>query len=310
MRRLASFALLLASAAAMADDTKIIIAHRGASGYLPEHTLEAYTMAHALGSHYIEPDLALTKDAHFICLHDIHLEMTTNVEEAYPDRKREDGRWYAIDFTLEEVRTLKVHERLPKRFPAGKADFRIPTLQEMIELVQGLNTTTGQDAGIYPELKEPSFHEKEGQPMEAKLLEVLKQYGYDGPDAKCFVQCFEEAPLRKMRSELGSTLPQIFLMGNGKETLDALTEARLKDITTFATGIGPDKSLVQRDPAIVARAHAAGLKVHPYTVRRDQKPPKYPTTQDEIRGILYNAGADGLFCDFPDDGIAVVSAGN
>ena len=304
-----SAVLLLAVLGSHAETGKIIIAHRGASGYVPEHTLEAYALAYGMGAHYIEQDLALTKDGRFICLHDIHLESTTTVEEVFPERKREDGKWYAIDFTLDEIRTLHAEERLPGRFPQGKSSFRVPTFEEAIELIQGLNTSTGKDIGIYPELKAPGFHAKEGQPVEEKFLAILKQYGYEGPQAKCFVQCFESAPLKKMRGELGSTLPQVYLMGGDKSTLDELTEVGLVEIKAFATGIGPDKNLLERDATIAARAHAAGLVVHPYTVRRDQKPGKYPTTQDELRRILFEHDVDGLFCDFPDDGVAVLAAG-
>jgi glycerophosphoryl diester phosphodiesterase len=303
MKALITAGLCLLSLSAMAAEDKIIIAHRGASGYVPEHTLEAYAMAHALGAHYIEPDLVLTKDGRFVAMHDIHLESTTNVEEVFPDRKRADGRWYAIDFTLEEIKQLRAEERLKKRFPQGMSKFEIPTFEEVIELVQGINQSTGREAGIYPELKSPGFHAREGQPMEEKFLEVVKAYGYEGPDARIFVQCFEPAPLKRMRHELGSTLPQILLMGDIKP---GLTEERLAEIATFANGIGPDKAMVDRDPELVPRAHAAGLKVHPYTVRRDQKPPRFESTLDEIRHILITRGADGLFCDFPDDGIAAL----
>lgn len=313
MKKFAAFAvsvssLLSIASTANAETDKFVIAHRGASGYVPEHTLEAYAMAYGMGAGYVEQDLVRTKDGAFVCLHDIHLEMTTNVEETFPERKREDGRWYAIDFTLDEIRTLKAHERLPGRFPTGKSDFRVPTFQEAIELVQGLNKTTGRDVGIYPELKDPGFHADAGQPMEEAFLAILKEYGYEGPQAKCFAQCFSRGPLKKMR-ELGSTLPQVYLMGGDKATLDELTDAGIQEIATFANGIGPDKSLLERDPTLVERAHAAGLVVHPYTVRRDQKPGKYPTTEDELRHIFFTRNVDGLFCDFPDDGVKVLAQG-
>lgn len=297
--------LLVISGAAlptMAESDKIIIAHRGASGYVPEHTLEAYAMAHALGADYIEQDLVLTKDGAFVCLHDIHLESTTNVEEVYPDRKRDDDRWYAADFTLAEIKTLRAEERLPNRFPQGESNFSIPTFEEAIELIQGLNKSTGREAGIYPELKAPGFHERAGLPMEEKYLAVLAQYGYTGPDAKVYVQCFEPNPLKKMRDELGSTLPQIMLIAGGKISASQLTDEGLQAIAKFANGIGPEKGLLETDPSLVQRAHAVGLKVHPYTVRRDQKPKDFETTVDEIRHVLFTRGADGLFVDFPDDG--------
>ena len=128
---------------------RVIIAHRGASAYLPEHTLEAYSYAHALDVDFIGPDVVLTKDNEAICIHDIHLETTTNVEQVFPQRKRSDGRWYAIDFTLKEIKTLLVHEReneegkrvFPQRFSQRKSSFKVPTFREFIELIKGLNAS-------------------------------------------------------------------------------------------------------------------------------------------------------------------------
>jgi glycerophosphoryl diester phosphodiesterase len=302
-----TIATLLLMATGAASAAPIVIAHRGASGYLPEHTLEAYAYAHALGADYIEPDLVRTKDGAFIALHDIHLEATTNVEEAFPDRKRDDGRWYAADFTLTEIRQLRAHERLPRRFPQDKSDFRIPTFQEVIELVQGLNASTGREAGIYPELKDPAFHAKAGLPMEEAFLAILAAYGYQGPQAKVYVQCFEPGPLKKMRKELASTLPQIQLIADAQSEL--LSEEGLARIAEYAEGIGPDKSLIEKDPDIVKRAHAKGLLVHPYTIRRDMKPPKYADTFAELRQFYFVYGVDGLFTDFPDDAARVIRTG-
>lgn len=299
---IALISLWVAAAAPAAD--KIVIAHRGASGYLPEHTLEAYAFAYALGADYIEPDLVRTKDGRCIALHDIHLQSTTNVEEVFPDRKRDDGQWYAIDFTLAEIKQLSAHERLPKRFPAGKSRFEVPTFEEVIELVQGLNATTGRDVGIYPELKEPGFHAKEGQPMEQAVLDILARYGYAGPDAKCFVQCFSPGTLKALRTEYKTTLPLILLMGG-----EQLTESAIADIATYANGIGPDKSLVSKQPEIVQWAHAHGLLVHPYTIRRDVKPPAFATTQDELKKFYFEYDVDGLFTDFADDAVGVLHQG-
>ena len=162
---------------------RIVIGHRGASGYLPEHTLESYALAHGQGADYIEPDLVRTKDGAFICLHDIYLDATTDVATAFPGRARADGRYYAADFTLEEVRRMRVHERLDRRFPRGVSRFSVPTFEEMIELVAGLNRTTGRRAGIYPELKQPAFHRAAGMPMEEAFLEIVRRHGVGGPDA-------------------------------------------------------------------------------------------------------------------------------
>lgn len=286
----------------LSSERPLVIAHRGASGYLPEHTLPAYAYGYALGADYVEPDLVLTRDGVFICLHDIHLEATTDVEERFPDRKRRDGRWYAIDFDLAEIKSLNVHERLPGRYPQDRGRYEVPTFEEMIELVQGLNRSTGRAVGIYPELKAPTWHRKEGKPMEESFLALLQRHGYEGPDAKVFVQVFEKEPLRLMR-ELGSKLPQIYLIG-GMQRSD-LKDGALRDVATFAQGIGPSKTLIERDPSVVQRAHAAGLKVHPYTFRVDEVGKGYASFEDEVGRFFTQYGVDGLFTDFPDRALAV-----
>jgi len=286
----------------------LVIAHRGASGYLPEHTLEAYAVAHAMGADYVEPDLVLTKDGHFICLHDIHLEGTTNVEEVFPDRKRKDDSWYPVDFTLAEIKQLQVHERLRNRFPRMKSDFEVPTFAEMIELIQGLNETTGKIVGIYPELKAPAFHAKAGLPMEEAILSILKKYGYSGSNSKVFVQCFEVEPLRKMRLELGSKLPQVMLIGASGSAKKMLSADGLKDLASFVNGIGPSKGLIEKDPAIVKRAHKNGLVVHPYTFRADSFSKKdYKSFVKELEQFYKKYNVDGVFTDHPDKVVAYLA---
>lgn len=297
MNYIARLALSMGAVAIAAGADPIVIAHRGASGYLPEHTLEAYAAAHAMGADYIEPDLVLTKDKVFICLHDIHLESTTNVEQLFPDRHREDGKWYAADFTLAEIKQLQAEERLENRFPQGTSDFEVPTFEEMVELVQGMNKTTGRTAGIYPELKNPSWHRKEGLPMEEAFLAELKKYGYEGPDAKIYVQCFEGETLKKLR-DLGCTVPMIHVMGGSQKNL--LTEEGLKEVATYAQGVGPDMRMVLADPDLVKRAHAAGLQVHPYTFRVDMTPPVFDTFDAMLGRFYEDYEIDGAFTDFPD----------
>jgi glycerophosphoryl diester phosphodiesterase len=292
---LGAFALCLCAA-----PNPIIIAHRGASGYVPEHTLEAYAVAHAQGADYIEPDLVMTKDGVLICLHDIHLEATTNVEETYADRKRADGRWYAADFALDEIKRLRAHERLNTRFPQNLSRFDIPTFAEMIELVQGLNKTTGRIAGIYPELKEPAWHRQNGLPMEETFLRVMADYGYTEESSPVFVQCFEPEPLIRMRRELGSKLRQIQLMGNERTFDKMATDAGLAKIAGYADGIGPPKQRIEKDPALVELAHKLGLAVHPYTFRADSLPPAYTRYADEVTKFAGQYRIDGLFTDHPD----------
>lgn len=276
-------------------ESPVVIAHRGASGYLPEHTLEAYATAYAMGADYIEPDVVRTKDGHFICLHDIHLDATTNVETAFPDRAREDGRYYAADFSLAEINTLRAEERLNNRFPKGHSSFEVPTFREMIELVQGLNESTGNRIGIYPELKQPSWHAKEGLPMEEAFVAILKEYGYMDRDSLIYIQCFEAEPLQKLRDELGCRAPRIFLMGAGK-----LSDEKLHEIARYAEGIGPSKQMIESDPGLVERAHQNGLRVHPYTFRVDQVPSKYPDVEAELRTFFRVYRVDGVFTDFVD----------
>jgi glycerophosphoryl diester phosphodiesterase len=299
-----TLALLLVSALHSATPAttdrsgRLVIGHRGACGYLPEHTLESYALAHGQGADYVEPDLVRTRDGAFICLHDIYLEPTTDVATVFPDRARADGRYYAADFTLEEVRRLRVRERLDRRFPQGSSRFSVPTFEEMIELVAGLNRTTGRRAGVYPELKDPAFHRAEGLPMEEAFLAIARRYDLGGPDAPpIFVQCFEPGPLRELR-RLGSSMPQIFLLDD--DAAARVTDAGLDQVVAFADGIGPSKVLIASDPALVERAHRRGLAVHSWTFRVDDVDQAYATFEDEIAAYYDRFGVDGLFTDFPD----------
>ncbi len=308
---------------ALADD-KLVIAHRGASGYLPEHTLEDYSMAYGMGADYVEPDLVLTKDGVFICLHDIHLERTTNVEEVFPDRAREDGRWYAADFNLSEIKQLKVHERanadgtpvFAGRFPQNKSDFEIPTFAEMIELVQGLNKATGRNVGIYPEIKSPTWHAAEGLPMEEKLLEVLAEYGYDDQNDTVYVQSFENHSLKIMRNDLHTKLPLVQLVdsGNNSDTGEnyssMVTEEGLKEIAGYADGVGPYKVYIEANPDLVQWAHDDGLQVHTWTLRADSLPAKYQNFTSELRQFYFVYGVDGLFTDFTDKAVSFLLSVN
>lgn len=172
--------MMVSSLCAMAaGEKKIVIAHRGASGYLPEHTLSAKAMAYAQGADFLEQDLVMTKDDQLVVLHDHYLDRVTNVAERYPDRARKDGRYYAIDFTLAEIKSLKFTEgfsikngqkvqTFPGRFPMGKADFRVHTFAEEIEFIQGLNHSTGKNIGIYTEIKAPWFHRRKGRIFQQK----------------------------------------------------------------------------------------------------------------------------------------------
>lgn len=304
---------------------KIVIAHRGLSGYLPEHTLEAYSMAYAVGSDYIEPDLVMTKDGVLICLHDIFLERTTDVENIFPDRNRADGRWYAADFNLEEIKMLSVHERadsdgnpgFPNRFRADSKGFQVPTFVEVIEMIQELNRMIGRTVGIYPETKRPAFHDEEGLPLEKRLLEILSDYNYKGSNAPVYIQSFDPENLKEMRFDLGTELPLIQLIGwnsgSGGIFDWMVTEEGLDDIAAYANGIAPDKSRIEDDKgmpvhqnALVKGAHARGLVVHPYTFRADLLPTFYKGFEQELDKFYHIYGVDGIFTDNADDAVEFV----
>ena len=312
-----------------ASAEKIVIAHRGASGYLPEHTLAAKAMAYAMGAHYIEQDVVMTKDDALIVLHDITLDRTTDVAEKFPGRIRDDGRYYALDFTLEEVRSLAATEAFvveegkkvqgyKNRFPINLSSFSVPTLEEEIQLIQGLNKSTGKDVGIYPEIKQPKFHRDEGKDISTAVVKLLKEYGYFSRSEKVFLQTFSFEELKEIRTnifpEVGVEIDLILLVGNKNTYPWIFEEGGMEKIAKFADGIGPDKGLVisrestasnaQITP-LVSRAHAVGLKVHPYTFRLDPgQIPNYADNFDELlRKHFLDADVDGIFTDFPDKAV-------
>jgi len=290
--------------------SKIVIAHRGASGYLPEHTLEAKSMAHAMNVDFIEQDLVLSKDDIPIVIHDIYLDDVTNVSEIFPDKMRNDDRFYVIDFTFKELKTLQVSERFdpktgkqiyPNRFPKEKGSFRLHSLQEEIELIQGLNKSTNKNIGIYPEIKAPEFHQKEGKKLTEIVLKILSDYGYKTKKDNCILQCFDAKELDRIRKELHSELFLVQLIEFPEET------NQLDYFATFADGIGPwykqilDKKLDKKwmFTSLVSDAHKLGLQVHPYTFRADQLN-EFISFEEMLETLLIEANVDGAFTDFPD----------
>jgi glycerophosphoryl diester phosphodiesterase len=317
--------------AAQAADGKIVIAHRGASGYLPEHTLAAKAAAHAMGADYIEQDVVLSKDGVPVVLHDVQIDTTTDVAARFPGRARADGRFYAIDFTLAELRTLAVTERFdpqtgapayPGRFPKGASAFGIPTLAEEIELIQGMNRSTGRTVGIYPEIKAPAWHRAEGQDISRIVLEVLARYGYREQADPVVVQGFDWQETRRIRAELGYRGRLVQLIGENRwreapgTDYDHLRTAQgLAEIAAVADGIGPWMAQIVRGRAsdgtpevtdLVARAHAAGLIVHPYTFRADALPDYAASFEEVLELFLLELGVDGVFTDHPDRAVAVL----
>ncbi len=294
-----------------------IIAHRGASGYLPEHTLPALVLAYSQGADYIEQDLVATKDRKLVVLHDIHLETVTDVEQRFPERKRSDGRYYALDFTLQELQQLSVHERTDQkgnqvfnnRFQSNQP-FQISTFEQHIETIAELNRQFSKHVGIYPEVKSPAWHRSQGIDISRLALETLRQYELDRPDSQVYLQCFDASELKRIRVELGAKLKLVQLIGENDwqesdTDYNALrTSAGLAEIATYAQGIGPwlphvidPKNMTPTE--LTRQAHQVGLIVHPYTFRMEQLPPNVSANQ--VLTMLFEvAKVDGIFTDFTD----------
>lgn len=308
----------------------IVIAHRGASGYLPEHTLEAKALAYGQGADFLEQDVVATRDDRLIVLHDVHLDTVTDVADRYPDRHRDDGRWYARDFDLGEIRTLRARERTvadgservyPGRFPHRRGRFSIPALEDEIEMVLGLNRATCRSVGLYPEIKKPAWHRQEGVDVAALLLGTLDRYQLRSAGDPVILQCFDPDENRRLREEFGTRLRIIQLIGDnawGEAQADysgMLTADGLAEVARYADGIGPWLQQLYRiegpvgEPApaaVVEQAHAAGLVVHPYTFRADDLAPGFPEFAQLVRWFARILQVDGLFTDFPDRTLAAL----
>ena len=318
------FLLSVTAAFAQGSSQPLVIAHRGASGYLPEHTLESKAYAHALGADYIEQDLALSKDDVPIVIHDIHLDTTTDVAQRYPDRNRADGRYYVLDFTVAELKQLRVTERFhartgqrvfPRRFPATQSSFQLSTFEEELQLIQGLNRSTGRVAGIYPEIKQPKWHRVQGRDISRVVLTILARYGYSTKDDPCFLQCFELQEVRRLRNVLGWRGRLVMLIESRSRGADGTdhdylcTPAGLQEIAKIADGIGPPISRMATWPVeggaprlteLGKRAQSEKLLIHPYTIRIDDLPKNCPTA-DALHTVLFKElRVDGVFTDFPD----------
>lgn len=295
----------------------IVIAHRGASGYLPEHTLPALTYAYAAGADYIEQDLVLSKDNELVVLHDIYLDTVTNVAQVFPKRKRADGRYYAIDFTLAELKQLKVHERrgldntqVFKSRYQGNADFKISTFFEQMELITQLNRQTGKSVGLYPEIKKPAWHKKQGKDIAKKLVQVLRQHNLDNVNAAIYVQCFDFNEVRRLKQELGLKAKLVLLIGENiwrESDTDyhfIRSEQGLKKVAKVTRFIGPQIThLINLKTGQASRfaktAKKLGFKIHPYTYRAELLPKDI--SQAMLFDLLvYQLQIDGLFTDFTD----------
>ena len=301
------------------DLIPIIIAHRGASGYRPEHTIASYELAIEMGADFIEPDLVATKDHVLIARHENEISETTNVADRpeFSDRKATkqiDGReitgWFTEDFTLAEIKTLRAKERLTSRNQEFNGRFEIPTFAEVLELARRRNV------GVYPETKHPTYFRELGLPLEDPLLAELERAGYNGRNAPVYIQSFEVGNLRDLRKRTGLPLIQL-LEAQGRPWDDPrsyaelATPAGLAGIAAYADGIGPDKRMIVPADAgggllaptsLVADAHRAGLRVHPWTFRSDSPflAPEYGGDPEREYDQFFSLGVDGLFSDFSD----------
>lgn len=292
----------------------VIIAHRGASGYLPEHTLESATLAHAMNCDFIEQDVVLSHDGIAVVLHDITLDSVTDVATVFPDRRSDDGEYYAADFTFDELSQLTVTERRNvrrrrsgSRFPPGVGNFRIATLEEHLALIAGLNQSRQHEIGIYVEIKRPGWHRKRGLDPSVAVLDILRKSGFERRDDAVLLQCFEFAELQRIRTELNSQLALVQLVSEIPEPL------QLDAMASVVDGIGASIRCVVTDPDgagrvrptdFVEQCHERSLVVHAWTFRSDDLP-AWADSPDALLDILVReAGVDGVFCDQPDIAIA------
>ncbi|MGY6637639.1 MAG: glycerophosphodiester phosphodiesterase [Erythrobacter sp.] len=314
-----------------AENTPIIIAHRGASAERPEHTLAAYELAIDQGADYIEPDLVVTKDLKLVARHENELSGTTDVASRpeFEDRRRTktvEGRevagWFSEDFTLAELRTLRARERVPSVRPASaRFDglYQIATFEEIVKLVRAKEAATGRTIGIYPELKHPTLMlQQERIDMVDLMVRELRRLDLDREDARVFIQIFEVTPLQRLKRQV--KVPLILLISSEGGPFDEprlrwadmMTPSGLAEVAKYADGIGPwlghvlDPATMQ-PTALVRDAHAAGLKVHPWTLRKENGflpaalqsaggPADAGNYQALFRAALAS-GADGLFTD-------------
>jgi glycerophosphoryl diester phosphodiesterase len=322
----------------------LVVGHRGASGYRPEHTLASYRLAVELGADYLEPDLVATKDHVLVARHENEISGTTDVADhpefaARRTTKAIDGvqvsGWFSEDFTLAELRTLRARERLPEVRPTNTAFdglYQVPTFQEVIDLAKRAGV------GIYPETKHPTYFDSVGLSLEEPLVEALDANGYRGRDAPVFIQSFETANLKQLHRMTRVPLVQLLdatgrpydfvVAGDPRTYADLATAAGLAGVAGYADGVGPNKALVvPRDPAgnrlevtgLVRDAHRAGLVVHPWTFRRenfflvpefrqgDPASPLFLAAAGDLPAelrLFFRLGVDGVFTDNPDTAVA------
>ncbi len=288
----------------------LVIAHRGASGYLPEHSLVAKALAHGQGADYLEQDVVATRDGELVVCHDRWLDAVTDVAGRFPGRARPDGRHYVIDFTLAEIRTLRLLERVrpengelrfPARFARADGGFGIPTFAEELRFIAGLNRTTGRAVGIYPEVKDPAWHRSHGIELGERVLGEIAAHWH--PPGGVFLQCFDPDELRRLAAGR-PPWPLVQLVDGSAGAGGATT--LVAGAADYAQVVGLDLRLLLCDTgeALVATAREAGLGVHAWTARSDALPAGIPTLDALLGTLVERFGIDGVFTDFPDRAVA------
>jgi glycerophosphoryl diester phosphodiesterase len=333
------------------DDAPLVIGHRGASGYRPEHTLGAYQLAIDLGADYVEPDLVSTSDGVLVARHENEIGGTTDVaaHPEFADRRTTkviDGTsitgWFTEDFTLAELKTLRAVERIPAIRPGNTnfdGEFEVPTLQEVLDLVAEANSARAPEdrIGVYPETKHPSYFDGIGLSLEEPLVATLRANGYTRPTDPVFIQSFEVSNLQDLNRMTRLSIVQLIngsgrpfdftLAGDPRTYADMATPAGLREIASYADGVGPTKTLVIPVAAdgnlgtpttLVRDAHRAGLTVHIWTMRNENSfvPPALRTSTDPSQrgqveaeyAAYWATGIDGLFSDNPDTAVATRTA--
>ncbi len=335
--------------AAGLDRTPLVIGHRGACGYRPEHTLGSYQLAIALGADYVEPDLVCTKDGVLVCRHENELSRTTDVatHPEFADRlttKLVDGctvtGWFTEDFTLAELQDLRAMERFPELRPANcrfDGKHHVPTFDELLRLVEIESRRRGEVIGVCPELKHPAHFDAIGLPLDEPLLADLRRHHLDRPNAEILVQSFGVGVLRRLTRSTHVRLVQLvdatgspydlMVSGDGRAYADLISASGLREISTYAFGVGVHKNLViPRSPdgyllaptTLAAEAHAAQLAVYAWTLRNENRflsadhrrgapPEAHGEAAAEVRRLL-DAGVDGVVSDFPDTALAARAA--
>ena len=306
----------------------LIVSHRGAPGHRPEHTLASYRLGARHGGDFIETDLVATADGALVARHEPEIGGTTDVADRpeFADRRTtrtidgvEHTGWFAQDFTLAELKTLRAVERIPDVRPDNASydgEFAIPTLEEIIGLAKEMTAELGRPVGIYPETKSPAYHEAAGLGLEEPLAAALREHGLAGPEPEVpvFLQSFESGSLKKLAD---LEVPLVFLMEDAEPWHRFTTEEGLAEAASFAHAIGPDKNLVvarEEDGSLgaptglVEAAHEAGLLVHPYTFRSENRFLPTDLRSDGGEGeygsfaaeyaAFFSAGVDGVFTDF------------